>query len=330
LENESVEGKNVVVTGGAGFIGSHLCDQLLSLDPSRLLIIDNFSLGKERNIRGLVKNARVKVYDADASEISRMVSIFESESVDVVFNLAVVPLPKSLQFPKETVDSNVLVTTTMCEMLRRRYFQTLIHCSSSEAYGTALYLPMDENHPEKPLTPYAASKIAGDHVVISYYKTFGLDVAIARPFNTYGPRQNEGSYAGVIPITIERILSGKAPIIHGDGLQTRDYTYVEDTSEAILRIYEFPETRGEVINIASGKEISIRDIIDLIVELTGYHGQIIHSDSRPGDVRRHKGDASLAKKLINYSPKTDFQVGLEKTIAWYKSVLTADDSKATR
>ena len=317
MEKKSITAKNVVVTGGAGFVGSHLCDQLLSLEPSKLVIIDNFSLGKERNIKALVGKA--KVYSSDASDITKMESIFESESVDIVFNLAVVPLPKSLQFPKETVDSNILITTTMCELLRRKYYETLIHCSSSEAYGTALYLPMDENHPQKPLTPYAASKISGDHVVISYYKTFSLDVAIARPFNAYGPRQNEHSYAGVIPITIERILTGKAPIIHGDGLQTRDYTYVEDTADAIRLIYDFPDTRGQIINIASENEISIKDIISLISKFTGYDGEIIHEDTRPGDVRRHKGDSSLARKLISYSPKTDFQTGLQKTIEWYKT-----------
>ncbi|MDA4130285.1 MAG: GDP-mannose 4,6-dehydratase [Thaumarchaeota archaeon] len=318
MEKESVTGKNIVVTGGAGFIGSHLCDQLLSMNPSRLVIIDDFSLGKERNIQGLKENAKVKVYSADASDMSKMENIFENKSVDVVFNLAVVPLPKSLQFPKETVDTNLLITTTMCELLRRKYYKTLISCSSSEAYGSALYVPMDENHPERPLTPYAASKIAGDHIAISYFKTFELDVAIARPFNTYGPRQNEGSYAGVIPMTIERILTGQAPIIQGDGLQTRDYSYVEDMAEALRLIYEFPETRGRIVNIASGTEITIKEIIDLIVKLIGYQGEIMHAPSRPGDVRRHKGDISLAKALIHYSPKTDFHTGLKKTIDWYK------------
>jgi UDP-glucose 4-epimerase len=177
---------------------------------------------------------------------------------------------------------------------------------------------MDEKHPTFPLTPYAASKIACDHIAMSYYKTFNLDIAIARPFNCYGPRQNEHSYAAVIPITIRRILSGQPPIIHGDGLQTRDYTYVEDTAEGIAKIYEVPSTRGRTINIASGKEIRIRDIINLIVKITGYEGEIIHEEQRPGDVRRHRGDISLANKLIGYSPKTDFETGLQKTVDWYR------------
>jgi len=322
VNTEDITDKIVMVTGGAGFIGSHLCDKLLLSESKKIIIIDDFSLGKMRNIEHLLKNRRVKMYRLDASDYCRLVPIFKKEHIDIVFNLAVVPLPKSLEAPKETIDKNILITTTMCELLRHKLYRTLIHCSSSEAYGTALYVPMDEDHPIKPLTPYAASKISCDHIVLSYYRTFKVDVAIARPFNAYGPRQNEGSYAAVVPITIRRILTGKPPIIYGDGFQTRDYTYVEDTAEAIVKIYEVPYTRGKAINIASGKEIRIKDLINLIVKLTDYKGEIIYADPRPGDVRRHKGDISLAKKLLGYSPKTDYETGLRKTIMWYKKQLT--------
>ncbi|WXG47425.1 MAG: GDP-mannose 4,6-dehydratase [Candidatus Atabeyarchaeum deiterrae] len=319
MKTNKVSGKVVVVTGGAGFIGSHLCDKLIAFEPSKLLIIDDFSLGKMRNIEQLAKNPIVEIHRLDASNYSEMANLFEKNHVEVVFNLAVIPLPKSLEAPKETIDKNISITSTVCELLRNKLCASLVHCSSSEAYGSALYVPMDEKHPTFPLTPYAASKIACDHIAMSYYRTYNLDIAIARPFNAYGPRQNEGSYAAVIPITICRILSGQPPIIHGDGLQTRDYTYVEDTAEAIASIYEISSTRGKTINIASGKEIRIKDIINLIVKLTNYDGEIIHGEERPGDVRRHKGDISLAKKLIGYSPKTDFETGLQKTIRWYES-----------
>jgi len=236
--------------------------------------------------------------------------------------MAVVPLPASITKPKKTIDTNVLITSTLCELLRRGKYGTLIHTSSSEAYGTAIYKnkAMDENHPTFPTTPYAASKLACDHIVLSYHKTFGLDVAIVRPFNTYGPRQNEKSYAGVIPITICRILSGKPPIIHGDGLQTRDYTYVEDIAEAIPRFYEASSTRGRIVNLASGKEISIKKLIFLIIDLMDYSGDVIYTEPRLGDVRRHLGDISLARKLIDYSPKTEYKTGLERTIEWYKKL----------
>jgi len=318
MSTENITDKVVTVTGGAGFIGSHLCDKLLASQPKKIIIIDDLSLGKMENIERLLKNPRVKIYKLDASDYRRMIHIFKKENVDVVFNLAVVPLPKSLEAPKEAIDKNILITTTICELLRHKLFRTLIHCSSSEAYGTALYIPMDEAHPKNPLTPYAASKISCDHIVLSYYGIYNVDVAIARPFNAYGPRQNEYSYAAVVPITIRRILTGKPPVICGDGLQTRDYTYVEDTAETIVKIYEVPSTRGKTINIASGKEIRIKDLIKLIAKLTNYRGDFIYAAPRPGDIRRHRGDISLAKKLLGYSPKTDFETGLRKTIEWYK------------
>jgi len=321
MNKESITDKIVVVTGGAGFIGSHLCDKLLASKPKKIIIIDDLSLGKMRNIQHLLKNPRIKMYKLDASDYQRMSHIFKKKHIDIVFNLAVVPLPRSLETPKEAIDKNTLITTTICELLLQKLYQTLIHCSSSEAYGTAVYVPMDEDHPLNPLTPYAASKIACDHIVLSYHRTFNVDVAIARPFNAYGPRQNEGSYAAVVPITVRRILTGKPPIIHGDGLQTRDYTYVEDTAETIVKVHEVPSTRGKTINIATGKEIRIKDLINLIAKLTNYKGEIIYADPRPGDVRRHRGDISLAKKLLGYSPKTDYETGLRKTIDWYKEQL---------
>jgi len=320
-QDETLAGKVVLVTGGAGFMGSHLCDILLRRKPGKLLIVDDFSIGKESNIEHLKHMEIVEVFKIDASDYESMSELLDKERVDVVFNMAVVPLPASLEKPKQCIDKNVLIVSTICELLRRGKYQTLIHCSSSEAYGTALYVPMDEAHPITPLTPYAASKIACDHVSLSYYRTFGLDIAIARPFNMYGPRQNEGTYAAIVPITIKRIMTGRPPMIHGDGLQTRDYSYVEDIAEAIPRIYEVKATRGKVINLASGTEITIKDLILLIMSLLRYSGEVIYEKTRPGDVRRHRGDISLAKTLINYSPHTDYNVGLRKTIEWYKKTL---------
>lgn len=319
MQEETLANKVVLVTGGAGFIGSHLCDSVFVRKPRKLIILDDFSVGRESNIADLRPMHNVEVIKADASDYDFMSTLFGKEEIDVVFNMAVVPLPASLEKPKQCVDKNVLIVSTVCELLREGRYKTLVHCSSSEAYGTAVYVPMDEGHPIEPLTPYAASKIASDHIVSSYHRTFGLDVAIARPFNTYGPRQNEGTYAAVVPATIKRIIMGKPPIIHGDGLQTRDYSYVEDIAQAIPRIYEVKSTRGLVVNLATGKEITIKDIIHLIVSLSGYSGEVIHEKPRPGDVRRHRGDISLARKLINYSPKTDYVAGLRKTIEWYRS-----------
>jgi UDP-glucose 4-epimerase len=286
--------------------------------PSRLTIVDDFSLGKQRNIEQFAGDPRVSIHRQDASDLQRLSETMNREKTQVVFNLAVIPLPKSLVNPKETVDVNVTITTTVCELLRLEKFETLIHCSSSEIYGSASFTQMNEDHPARPITPYAASKIACDHVVLSYYKTFGVDASIARPFNAYGPRQNEGSYAGVIPTTIRRILSGEPPIITGDGLQTRDFTYVSDIADGIVRLYRSKETRGAAINIASGREVTIKSLVNLITHLMNYKGKVMFASPRPGDVKRHRADISMAKRLLGYSSRTGLETGLKKTISWYK------------
>jgi UDP-glucose 4-epimerase len=317
---DRLKNKVIIVTGGAGFIGSHLCDSIIENYPEHLFILDDFSLGKESNIRSLKDLDNVTVLKIDASNYLEMSRFFENKSIDVSFNLAVVPLPASLSEPKRTIDINILIASTLGELLHKSMYDTLIHVSSSEAYGTSVYdhKPMDESHPTFPTTPYAASKLACDHILLSYHRTFGLDIAIARPFNAYGPRQNEGSYAGVIPLTLSRIFRNEPPVIHGDGLQTRDYTYVKDIADAIPRLYEVCSTRGKVINLASGKEVTIKELIYKMMKLTGYSESIIYTPERQGDVRRHLGDISLAEKILDYQPKTDFQEGLERTIDWYR------------
>jgi len=318
--NTQIKNKRIMVTGGAGFIGSPLCEQLLEYNPEKIIIADDFSLGKQSNIQNISKNEVCKIYVVDVSQYNLMKNLFEMEQTDIVFNLAVIPLPASLKHPKDTVDKNILMTSTLCELQRENKFESLVHVSSSEAYGTSVYAhkPMDENHPTYPTTPYAASKLAADHIALSYQKTFGLDIAIARPFNAYGPRQNEKSYAGVIPLTISRILNGEPPMIQGDGLQTRDYTYVDDIAKAIPKIYETSSTRGKIVNLASGREITIKTLIEKIIAIMGYEGEIKYTPQRIGDVRRHLGDIALAKELIGYHPETDFDTGLKITVDWYK------------
>lgn len=315
----SLKNKSVLVTGGAGFIGSHLVDRLIEEKLSDLVVVDNFFLGKESNLEEARANyPKLKILRQDASDYEALKRIATSENIQVVFNLAVIPLPASLEKPRWTYEQNVNITLCLCELARERYFDTLIHFSSSEALGTCQYAPMDENHPLNPTTPYGASKAATDVLVLSYVNTFNIDASIIRPFNNYGPRQNEGSYAGLIPLTIKRILSGEAPVIYGDGKQTRDYIYVTETADAAVELYNHQDTRGKVVNIASGDEISVNKLVKLISQYMGSGRDIIYESERPADVRRFIASINLAQHLINFKPRIGLEEGIKSTIEWYK------------
>ena len=322
----SLTGKNVLVTGGAGFIGSHLVERIAADRPSRLVVVDNLFLGKESNLAGArAAFPGLKLYRQDASEFDPMAAIIASEAIDVVFNLAIVPLPASLVNPRWTIDVNIALTTVPCELLRLGYYKTLIQFSSSEAYGSAGYVPMDEEHPCVPSTPYAASKLAGDYVVLSYRETYGIDAAIVRPFNNYGPRQNAGAYAGVLPIVIGNALRGEPVHIFGDGEQTRDFIFVRDTADAAVRVFAAGATRGKVVNIASGRETSINTLVRELLSALAIDVPIVYEPARAGDVRRHCGGIELARQLIGYEPRTSLLEGLKETVAWYRSSLTSSE-----
>ncbi len=314
-----LQDKVVVVAGGAGFIGSHIVDALIPLRPAKIIVLSNFFLGKRENlIQAQQQYPNLKVIEQDLTDFEETRKVFEQEKMDVVFNLAMVPLPTSLVKPAWTYRQNINITLNLCELSRAGTFQTLIQFSSSEAYGTAQYIPMDENHPIDPTTPYAASKAATDHIALTYSRTFGIEISIIRPFNTYGPRQNAAKFAGIIPLTIKRIMQGEDVVILGDGEQTRDYIYVTDTAQAAIDICCNTATRGKVINIGSGRETSINNLVSLIASEMNYKEPFVKKETRPGDVKRHLADISLAKNIIGFSPKVSLEEGIPKTVAWYK------------
>jgi len=312
-----LKGKSVMVTGGAGFIGSHLVDGLIKERPGRIVAVDNLFLGSMGNLRDAMRSKDLVVINDDATDLEKMRQIVRSNEIDVVFNLAVVPLGTSIIKPDWTFDTNVKITRTFCELAREDEFDTLVHFSSSEVYGT-LTGKMDETHQLLPHTPYAASKAACDHLVYSYYKTFGIDMTMIRPFNNYGPRQNDKSYAAVIPLTIKRILNGEPPVIHGDGEQTRDFLFVEDTVKATIDAYKSEKTRGLTMNVASGVETSVNTLVRMICGELGWEKPVVHTDPRPGDVQRHLGDATLARKIIGFRPATCLEDGIRQTVDWYR------------
>lgn len=317
----------VLVTGGAGFIGSHVVDELAKKDPEVVIVVDNLFLGREENLvdASEVLGSRFELVKQDCADYSLMKKLIGNHRIDVVFNWAVIPLPTSLEKPLWTWEQNIRMTQVLCELAREGELETLIHCSSSEAYGSGIGGPMPETHTLDPKTSYAASKAATDHLVQSYIHTFEIDASIIRPFNNYGPRQNEKTYAAVIPLTIIRILKGEKPIIHGDGDQTRDFVYVTDTAKAAIKILESKNTRGKIVNVGSGRETTINEVIEQICSIMGYDGEIERTDPRPGDVRRHQADISLARQLIDYEPQVSFEKGMENTVDWFTKKFEDED-----
>ena len=316
---KSLKNKRVLVTGGAGFIGSHLVDRLILEEPAAIAVVDNFFLGKEENLEEALKvRPDLEIFRLDASDLAAMRDLTEQQKIEVVFNLAVIPLPTSLEYPLWTVNTNIGIALAFCELARTHCIETLIHCSSSEAYGSAEVIPMDEDHPAHPRTPYAASKLAGDELVLSYVRTFGIDAAVARPFNNYGPRQNPGRYAGIIPIVVRKIKRNEPIEIYGDGEQTRDYIFVKETADGFVKTYKHEASRGRVLNLATGKEITINQLVARMLEVLGKPNYpVVHVKERIGDVRRHCGDIGLARQLIEFSPSVMPEDGLRETAEWY-------------
>lgn len=313
-----IKGKNVLVTGGAGFIGSHLCDGLLARGAQKVVCVDNFFLGKMENLEEALKYDNFVLYRDDARNFGVLQAIMEKEEIEVVFNMATIALNYSFFNPFDAYMVNVEIANTLLELLKVGAYKTLIHTSSSEAYGTAQYSPMDENHPTDPTTPYAAGKAAADLMVHSFYKVLGLDISIVRPFNNYGPRQNaEGSLAAIIPATARRIKEGGMPMVEGDGEQTRDFIYVTDTVRGLIAAYEKEESRGKIINLGSGKDISINALLQGICDYMNYTGEWEHRPARTSDVRNLCADSKRAKELLGFEPEVDFKEGIKLTLDWY-------------
>ena len=315
-----IEGKNVLVTGGAGFIGSHLCDEILAREANKVVCVDNFFLGKMENIAEAMKHENFVLYRDDCRQFGVMQSVIEKEEIEVVFNMATIALNYSFFNPFDAYMVNVQIANTLLELLKVGAYKTLIHTSSSEAYGTAQYSPMDENHPTDPTTPYAAGKAAADMMAHSFSKVLDLDISIIRPFNNYGPRQNaEGPLAGIIPVTAKRIKNGGRPMINGDGEQTRDFIYVKDTVRGLLLAYEKEKSRGKIINLGSGKDMTMNSLLRSICDYMGYTGEWEHREERISDVRNLCANIDRARVVLGFEPQMKFEDGIKETLDWYKN-----------
>lgn len=310
-----IEGKRVLVTGGAGFIGSHLVDRLAA--ANQVTVLDDFSVGDEQNLTRVRR--RIKVLRADVRDpVSAKAAVNEA---DVVFHLAVVCLRTSIADPLRSHLVNDLGTLNLLLAARESNVERFVYVSSSEVYGSAVRVPMDEDHPLNPMTPYAASKLAGEAYALTFNRTYGVPTMVVRPFNAYGPREHlDGPSGEVIPRFVAWALGRRPLVIFGDGSQTRDFTWVGDTVRGIALAAECDELVGGCVNIARGQEVSVLRVAQLVQEIVGTNAPVQHVDERPGDVRRHFSGVERARSLLGFSARVGIEEGLHRYIDWARTM----------
>lgn len=310
----------VLVTGGAGFLGASLVPLLLERGYE-VVVIDDFSNGKESHLAAVKDHPKLKINRGDIlvrADVERACL-----GCDAVVHLAVLCLRQSIRDAFRVTEVIVNGTLNCLQVALERKVKLFLNCSSSEVLGTARRIPMDEDHPLNPETPYAAAKVAQDMLVASYGRTYQLPWTTIRPFNMYGPNSHwQGHRGELIPKMIVRALNKCPLIIFGDGNQSRDFLFVEEAALAICKLLECERALGQTVNFCTGVDTSVQRIAEIMCRNFGYDPKemIEYQEARPGDVRRHIGDVSRFKELFGFVPKVSVEDGLARTIAWYRSL----------
>jgi len=307
-----------LVTGGAGFIGSNICKKLTS-QGCFVRVVDNLLTGKKDNLAGIID--KIEFVEADMGD--EQVARSAMKDIDVVLHQGALPsVPRSVDDPAVTHKHCVDATFTLLLAARDAGIKRFVYASSSSAYGDTPTLPKVETMPPQPLSPYAVGKLVGEYYCSVFYKVFGLETISLRYFNVFGPHQDPTSqYAAAIPAFVTAILKDEPPTVYGDGLQSRDFTYVDNVVEANLLAARVKQTKGEVLNIACGQAVTVNETIDIINATVGKNIKPIHTDPRPGDVKHSLADITLAQRIIGFKPAIQFKDGLQKAIDWYRDNL---------
>jgi len=308
-----------VVTGGGGFIGSHIVEELLRRNQT-VRVIDNFSTGKRENVEPFEGTA--EIIEADIAEGQNLPRFLEG--ADYVIHQAAIPsVPKSILDPVKSHHANVNGTLQVLNASREANVKRVVYASSSSVYGDSPTLPKHEGMMPNPLSPYGAQKLFAEIYCQVFSRAYGLETVSLRYFNVFGPRQDSTSqYSGVLALFIAAVLQNKRPTIYGDGLQSRDFTYVQNVVEANLQACTVPVVAGQVFNVACGDRITVNSMLHQINKITGKDIAPIYADSRPGDIKHSQADITRAREHLGYQPKVSFEEGLRNTIEWYRKNLS--------
>lgn len=308
-------GTVALVTGGGGFIGSHLVRRLLREGHS-VRVLDNFATGRRENLEQVLDD--VELVEGDLQSYERVHNAVRG--CEVAFHLGALPsVPRSIQDPLTSNATNVVGTLNVLLAARDEGVRRVVYASSSSTYGASAELPKREDMHPLPIAPYAVSKLAAEGYCRAFHEVYGLETVALRYFNVFGPGQDpQSQYAAVIPNFITAALAGSPPVVHGDGEQSRDFTYVDNAVDANLLAAEAAGAAGEAFNVACGERISLNEIVARLAALTGKEIEAVHTDPRPGDVRHSLADISKAREVLGFEPAVDFEEGLRRTFASYE------------